>query len=97
MMYVVKDIRERGSGVSVEIYIPDLDETHFVGFDALEFYRMSEDDIDRELERLVEAREKLHKMKNDPNSKIQGMINDKESLKDRLNKRVEEKHRERSE
>lgn len=94
MMYVIREIVEKGAGVSVEVYIPDLDETLFLGVNALEFYRMSEEEIDRQIERVVEEREKLHKMKTDPDSKIQGMINSGESLKNRLNERSRKKHEE---
>lgn len=96
MMYVIKSIEEKGAGVSFEIYIPDLDETLFLGVNALEFYRMTEEEIDRQIERVVEEQEKLYKMKNDPDSKVQGMINSRESLKDRLNERSKKKHQEES-
>lgn len=94
MKYVIKEIKETGAGVSIEIHIPDLGETLFLNMDALSFYRKTEEELDRELERVVENREQVYKMKNDPDSKIQGMINSGESLKDRLNKRSEEKHKE---
>jgi len=94
MRYVIKEIKETGFSVAIELHIPDLDETFFLSMDAISFYKMTESEINRELERVVENRERVYKMKNDPEKRIQGMINDGESLKDRLNKMSEEKYKE---
>ena len=94
MMYVIKEIKERGPGVTLEIFLPDLNETFFLSLGALEFHRASEEELDRQIERVVEEREQLIKLKSDPDKNVQGMINSGESLKNRLNERSRKKHEE---